>query len=319
MNCDHIEPWISAYQDGELDARRRRSVEEHLEGCPACAVLLRELEQLTARLQESLTYEEAPETLHTRVMREIPEPQPALLTPGGFRPPRNWFSFGLVPIGALTALLLMGPRQAQTPVPGVGASGGGRTSSVPTMAVSGEDGRPISGSPSDGEQSITKAVGLPREPVKPSEPSQVKGRPKDSPASTPRTRGGKNRGEYRPDLGPLHELRRLRPRPKSYRLVRRENRDRRRPRRDLMVVNLSPSRSGPGETHEGGVGGPGARRPGSSGSEGRTDGAATRIAVVDYVLPEVQPEGGTASDPETRFVLRPADEPYQVSEAVYDY
>lgn len=41
--CEQIEPMLSAYLDGELDADERAAVERHVADCPACAAELREL------------------------------------------------------------------------------------------------------------------------------------------------------------------------------------------------------------------------------------------------------------------------------------
>ena len=39
MTCEQIEVWISAAQDGELDPRRQRQVEDHLATCADCREL----------------------------------------------------------------------------------------------------------------------------------------------------------------------------------------------------------------------------------------------------------------------------------------
>lgn len=50
--CSAVEEWLSAYLDGELDARRRAEVQAHLDSCPACR---RELDTLrsSARLLDA--------------------------------------------------------------------------------------------------------------------------------------------------------------------------------------------------------------------------------------------------------------------------
>src|SRR5262249_28674240 len=99
MNCDQIEVWISAYQDGELRGRRRRFVEEHLGGCPACRAAADEMAGLAVALRAELRAEEAPATLHERIMRQIPgaEPAPVATSAALMRHPRRWLSFSMVP------------------------------------------------------------------------------------------------------------------------------------------------------------------------------------------------------------------------------
>ena len=48
----HPEEQVSAYIDGELDARARRAVEAHLGGCEACTALAGELRQTKSMLAE---------------------------------------------------------------------------------------------------------------------------------------------------------------------------------------------------------------------------------------------------------------------------
>jgi anti-sigma factor RsiW len=143
MNCEQIEVWISAYQDGELDPGRQRRVEAHLATCGSCRELMAEWSALECSLRAELIRDDAPETLHTRVMRQIPDERPAAAPLGrrGSWTPGGWFTFGLAPIGALTAWMLWTGHgvspQGRTPVeptPGVVSSpAGSRGSQVATM------------------------------------------------------------------------------------------------------------------------------------------------------------------------------------------
>ena len=49
----HVMRRLAAYHDGELRGRRLQQVEEHLPGCAACRAELKELQCLSALLQES--------------------------------------------------------------------------------------------------------------------------------------------------------------------------------------------------------------------------------------------------------------------------
>ncbi len=53
MNNGHVIAWLQAYHDGELQGRRLRQVNTHLEHCEMCLAELEELQTLTALLQTS--------------------------------------------------------------------------------------------------------------------------------------------------------------------------------------------------------------------------------------------------------------------------
>lgn len=59
--CDDIRDWLSAYLDGELNARRREAIEAHLAGCDACRRELASLRQVSACLQAWTAPEPAPD------------------------------------------------------------------------------------------------------------------------------------------------------------------------------------------------------------------------------------------------------------------
>lgn len=70
MACDLDRDRLSAYHDGQLDARSKADVEAHLAGCGDCR---RELEEIrsAARLVQSLGRARAPEWLAERIRQEI--------------------------------------------------------------------------------------------------------------------------------------------------------------------------------------------------------------------------------------------------------
>jgi anti-sigma factor RsiW len=51
-DCMHRKQ-LMAYHDGELPPKRRREVERHVEGCPACAAELAQLRALSGLLQDA--------------------------------------------------------------------------------------------------------------------------------------------------------------------------------------------------------------------------------------------------------------------------
>lgn len=46
MNCSRFETLLSDYMDGTLDPRVRAAMDQHLQECPECPILLREVEEL---------------------------------------------------------------------------------------------------------------------------------------------------------------------------------------------------------------------------------------------------------------------------------
>ncbi len=53
MNNGHVTSWLQAYHDGELQGRRLRQVQTHLEHCEMCRAELEGFQALTALLQKS--------------------------------------------------------------------------------------------------------------------------------------------------------------------------------------------------------------------------------------------------------------------------
>jgi anti-sigma factor RsiW len=286
MKCEQIEPWISADQDGELDARRSRILQEHLACCSACRALSEEGEALALALWSGLSRRAAPDTLHARVMRQIPEPEPVPvrgLRRGFWRPP-GWLSFGLVPIAAVTAWLLLAPlatRPALLP--------GDRARAV--LAEVPAPGTPAPESTAASKPALPSSAAAPR--VKSTSTREPKLRapaarvpdPRATPEPPAITRPGKPQGIDHPETEWQHRLRRLRPRRGRY-PVAESPRGRWRPRRAhaRLILAARPLRS------------PAVPDPRSP---------LSPITVVDYVLPEVQRPLSTP-EAETDFVLRPA-------------
>ena len=72
MSCDKIEPWISAYIDGELDAQQSLIVEAHLASCPACQAVADDFRRIGADLAEAGRVKPSMSLLH-RVKQKLAE------------------------------------------------------------------------------------------------------------------------------------------------------------------------------------------------------------------------------------------------------
>src|SRR5512136_618477 len=75
---DHVQGWLGAYHDGELEESRRRQVETHLQSCESCRAELGRLQALAHLLQagplpEGLT---PPERFVSQVRLQL-QPRPA--------------------------------------------------------------------------------------------------------------------------------------------------------------------------------------------------------------------------------------------------
>jgi Putative zinc-finger len=294
MNCEQIEVWISAYQDGELDPGRRRRVEEHLDNCCPCRELVEEWSALELSMRPEMTRFEAPETLHARVMRQIPENRPAVAPAGrrGSFTPGGWFTFGLAPIGALTAWMLCtgqltSPRVAKPVTPATTVAAGLTDPDGFQVAKIGTPTTP-GGTPKVGPN---KAVPLPKQ-IGPKLPDATGSRVRRNESGN----GSRNRHD------PLRELRRLRPRRTYYQLAfasyprrpwHRTRHHRHRP--ELTLVKAQPQL-------------PPVPVPQTPETQEHRLASVPRFRVVDYVLPQV-PASTDAGGSETEFVLRRAAAP----------
>ena len=71
MNCEEARGLLPAYGDGQLDLPQALALERHLDGCPACAALLREQRALSKALR-SVPYHRTPDTLRARLRAQLP-------------------------------------------------------------------------------------------------------------------------------------------------------------------------------------------------------------------------------------------------------
>lgn len=70
MNCPRIQPLLSDYLDGELNAERAAVVEHHLAGCAECTQLWQELRG-TVRIVAHLGRQRCPVDLRPAVMQAV--------------------------------------------------------------------------------------------------------------------------------------------------------------------------------------------------------------------------------------------------------
>lgn len=70
MNCPKVQPLLSEFLDGDLDAERTDAVERHLGHCPACAAEWHSL-RATVRLVGHLGRRECPVDLRAAVLRGV--------------------------------------------------------------------------------------------------------------------------------------------------------------------------------------------------------------------------------------------------------
>lgn len=71
MNCHETREILCAHGDGELDAGRKREVENHLEQCPACSRISAEDRAVAEAVATRARRFEAPEGLHEQVMANL--------------------------------------------------------------------------------------------------------------------------------------------------------------------------------------------------------------------------------------------------------
>ena len=84
MNCPQAKLLIDPYADGELEASAIMELERHIQGCPACALALRQAQSLKKALKQDALYFTAPAELRRRIKSELPSPT------GTTRPRQAW-------------------------------------------------------------------------------------------------------------------------------------------------------------------------------------------------------------------------------------
>jgi anti-sigma factor RsiW len=76
MTCDEAEILLQALIDGELDAGHARDVENHVEGCPHCAAMLKDYREMSLAMADPAVRYIAPAALRARIEAALPQPRP---------------------------------------------------------------------------------------------------------------------------------------------------------------------------------------------------------------------------------------------------
>jgi len=76
MTCDEAEILLQALIDGELDAGHARDVENHVEGCPRCAAMLKDYREMSLAMADAGVRYTAPAALRMRIEAALPQPRP---------------------------------------------------------------------------------------------------------------------------------------------------------------------------------------------------------------------------------------------------
>ena len=75
MTCDEAEILLQALIDGELDAGHARDVENHVEGCPRCAAMLKDYREMSLAMADAGVRYTAPPALRARIEAALPQPR----------------------------------------------------------------------------------------------------------------------------------------------------------------------------------------------------------------------------------------------------
>ena len=108
MNCEEARELLPAYGDGELDLPRAVALEQHIDGCAACAAALRSQRALRQAVR-GVTYHRAPDALRAPLRAQLPlqattPAAPATPVPQALPRRRRDWSRWAMPIAASLAL-----------------------------------------------------------------------------------------------------------------------------------------------------------------------------------------------------------------------
>jgi anti-sigma factor RsiW len=77
MNCDEIQQLLGTYLDSELDARTTLDFQQHVAGCPNCAVRVAAETSLNARMVAKLKQEQRTPALWAKLEQQVIRAAPA--------------------------------------------------------------------------------------------------------------------------------------------------------------------------------------------------------------------------------------------------
>src|SRR5207245_10611892 len=103
MNSQQAKALIDPYADGELEAAAILELEQHLQGCSACALAWSNLQSLKKTLKQDALYFTAPEELRQRIKAEFPSPTKALRQSWNW----NWLTGAMSGAAAVCLALLL--------------------------------------------------------------------------------------------------------------------------------------------------------------------------------------------------------------------
>ena len=106
MDCSHAQSLLDIYLDPELDPVRNLEIEEHLQGCAACAQNYGDLQSIRQSLKTESLYFKAPQQLEKRIQRSLHKAAKAEAPTGWFS--GSWFKMAApFAVAALVVLMIV--------------------------------------------------------------------------------------------------------------------------------------------------------------------------------------------------------------------
>jgi anti-sigma factor RsiW len=113
VSCENTQGVLNGYIDGELDVVRSLEVEAHLESCPVCSKIQRDLLAIRERFNSGDLYFNAPPGLERRIRAALPKPSRTPWLPF----PARWAA-AAVSVAAVAAVAIavwrLAPRSGET-------------------------------------------------------------------------------------------------------------------------------------------------------------------------------------------------------------
>ena len=106
MDCSHAQSLLDIYLDQELDPVRNLEIEEHLQGCAACAQNYGDRQMIRQSLKTESLYFKAPQQLEKRIQRSLRQAAKAEAPTGWFS--GSWFKMAApLAVAALVVLMIV--------------------------------------------------------------------------------------------------------------------------------------------------------------------------------------------------------------------